>query len=82
MSGAGHSYAMQIASRNMSALAQRDYQNTGLGALNWLGELVTKITQDDAAYNALIAELKHIHTKYCKHLNSSYWYVKSIIQSV
>lgn len=63
LSGAGHSYAMQIASRNMSALAQRDYQNTGLGALNWLGELVTKITQDDAAYDALIAELKHIHTK-------------------
>jgi len=63
LSGAGHSYAMQIASRNMSALAQRDYQNTGLGALNWLGELVTNITQDDAAYNALIAELKHIHTK-------------------
>ncbi|MEN9073415.1 insulinase family protein [Acinetobacter baumannii] len=63
LSGAGHSYAMQIASRNMSALAQRDYQNTGLGALNWLGELVTKITQDDAAYDALITELKHIHTK-------------------
>lgn len=63
LSGSGHSYAMQIASRNMSALAQRDYQNTGLGALNWLGELVTKITQDDAVYDELIAELKRIHSK-------------------
>ena len=61
LSDSGHSYAMQIASRNMSALAQRDYQNTGLGALNWLNELVTKIENDDAAYDALIEELKTIH---------------------
>ena len=61
LSGSGHSYAMQIASRNMSALAQRDFQNTGLSALNWLGELVTKIENDDAAYNALMAELQAIH---------------------
>ena len=61
ISGSGHSYAMQIASRNCSALAQRDYQNTGLGALNWLTELVTKIENDEAAYDALIAELKAIH---------------------
>lgn len=49
VSGAGHSYAMQAASRNHSALALRDYHNTGLGALNWLSELVSKIEQDDAA---------------------------------
>ena len=61
ISGSGHSYAMQIASRNCSALAQRDYQNTGLGALNWLTELVAKIENDEAAYDALIAELKAIH---------------------
>lgn len=61
ISGSGHSYAMQIASRNCSAFAQRDYQNTGLGALNWLTELVTKIENDEAAYDALIAELKAIH---------------------
>lgn len=61
ISGSGHSYAMQIAGRNHSALAQRDYQNTGLGALNWLGDLVTKIESDEAAYDALIAELKAIH---------------------
>ncbi|OTG82899.1 insulinase family protein [Acinetobacter sp. ANC 4648] len=61
LSDSGHSYAMQIASRNMSALAQRDYQNTGLGALNWLSELIAKIEKDDAAYDALIAELQAIH---------------------
>ncbi|MDD2946941.1 MAG: insulinase family protein [Acinetobacter sp.] len=61
ISGSGHSYAMQIAGRNHSALAQRDYQNTGLGALNWLDDLVTKIESDEAAYDALIAELKAIH---------------------
>ena len=61
LSGSGHSYAMQIASRNMSALAKRDYDSTGLGALNWLGDLVEKIEKDDVAYNELIDELKAIH---------------------
>ncbi|ENW07861.1 insulinase family protein [Acinetobacter beijerinckii] len=63
LSGSGHSYAMQAASRQMSALARRDYHNTGLGALNWLSELVAKIDQDEAAYDALIAELQSIHRK-------------------
>lgn len=61
ISGAGHSYAMQIASRQMSALARRDYHNTGLGALNWLSDLVQHIEQDDQAYQVLIAELQAIH---------------------
>ena len=61
LSGSGHSYAMQIASRNCGALAQRDYQNTGLGALNWLGDLVAKVENDEVAYDALIVELKAIH---------------------
>ncbi|MDQ9022379.1 insulinase family protein [Acinetobacter sichuanensis] len=61
LSGSGHSYAMQIASRNMSALAKRDYDNTGLGALNWLVDLVTRIEKDEAAFNDFIAELKAIH---------------------
>ena len=63
LSGSGHSYAMQAASRQMSALARRDYHNTGLGALNWLSDLVTKIDQDDTAYQALIRELQAIHRK-------------------
>ena len=45
----------------MSALAKRDYDNTGLGALNWLTDLVSKIEKDETAYNALIDELKAIH---------------------
>ncbi|MFW2055013.1 insulinase family protein [Acinetobacter haemolyticus] len=61
LSGSGHSYAMQTASRQMSALARRDYHNTGLGALNWLSELVSKIDKDDEAYQALIVELQAIH---------------------
>ncbi|OTG87104.1 peptidase M16 [Acinetobacter sp. ANC 4558] len=62
ISGSGHSYAMQIAGRHHSALALRDYHNTGLGALNWLTDLVSSIEKDDAAYDALINELKTIHT--------------------
>ncbi|WP_312970604.1 insulinase family protein [Acinetobacter gerneri] len=61
LSGAGHSYAMQVSSRNMSALANRDYHNTGLGALNWLGSLITKIENDDALYAEFIQELQAIH---------------------
>ena len=63
LSGSGHSYAMQIASRQMSALARRDYHNTGLGALNWLSRLVSNIEHDDAAYQQFIDELKAIHRK-------------------
>ncbi len=60
LSGSGHSYAMQIAGRNHSALAQRDYQNTGLGALNWLSQLVGNLA-DEPTYTTLIAELQAIH---------------------
>ncbi len=63
LSGSGHSYAMQAASRQMSALARRDYHNTGLGALNWLSNLVNKIDQDETAYQSLINELQAIHRK-------------------
>lgn len=61
ISGSGHSYAMQVASRQHSALATRDYHNTGLGALNWLTNLVSQIEKDEAAYDAMIEELKRIH---------------------
>ncbi|GAB03005.1 MULTISPECIES: insulinase family protein [Acinetobacter] len=63
LSGSGHSYAMQAASRQMSTLARRDYHNTGLGALNWLSDLVNKIDQDETAYQSLINELQAIHRK-------------------
>ncbi|AOA58738.1 insulinase family protein [Acinetobacter larvae] len=61
LSGSGHSYAMQAASRNMSALAERDYFNTGLGALNWLAQLIQRIETDEQAYQDFIAELQAIH---------------------
>ena len=66
VSGSGHSYAMQIAGRQHSALAHRDYHNTGLGALNWLSDLVSNIEKDEAAYDALITELKLIHNRLLK----------------
>ncbi|OTG82585.1 peptidase M16 [Acinetobacter sp. ANC 5054] len=66
VSGSGHSYAMQVASRDHSALALRDYHNTGLGALNWLSKLVSNIEKDESAYDALIAELKLIHNRLLK----------------
>ncbi len=69
---------MPIAGRNHSALAKRDYHNTGLGALNWLGDLVSRIEKDAAAYDDLINELKAIHLKLYKHQNSSYWSVEYI----
>lgn len=61
IAGAGHSYAMQTASRQHSALANRDYHNTGLPAFVWLSDLVKQIEQHDDAYQALIDELKYIH---------------------
>ncbi|MEB3766545.1 insulinase family protein [Acinetobacter sp. MD2] len=61
LSGSGHSYAMQAASRNMSGLAKRDYTNTGLGALNWLGDLIARIEADETEYAAFIQELQNIH---------------------
>ena len=66
VSGSGHSYAMQVASRQHSALALRDYHNTGLGALNWLSDLVANIEKDETAYNALIEELQLIHNHLLK----------------
>ncbi|WP_180056870.1 insulinase family protein [Acinetobacter sp. YH12227] len=66
VSGSGHSYAMQVASRQHSALALRDYHNTGLGALNWLSDLVANIEKDETAYNALIEELQLIHNRLLK----------------
>ena len=68
---------MQVASRNASALAQRDYHNTGLGALNWLSDLVDQIEQDEQAYTALIDALKQIHLALLQAPKQFYWSVKS-----
>ncbi len=61
ISGSGHSYAMQTAQRNMSALAKRDYHNTGLPALRWLTQLIDDIRQNENSYHHLIEQLKTLH---------------------
>ena len=63
ISSSAHSYAMQIASRNMSALASRDYHITGLGALAWLNTLVDSISHDEQAYQQLINALQALHQR-------------------
>ncbi|XID74047.1 insulinase family protein [Alkanindiges sp. WGS2144] len=61
LSGAGHSYALQTASRHMSALARRDYYNAGLPALVWLKTLVQDIEQNPQALDQLIQDLQQLH---------------------
>lgn len=61
IAGAGHQYAMQIASRSHSALEERNHYNTGLPAFLWLRDLVAKIEQDDKAYDDLINVLKALY---------------------
>lgn len=63
LSNSGHSYALQTASRHMSALARRDYYNAGLPALVWLKSLMQNIEQDPAALDQLIADLQALHQR-------------------
>ncbi|MBF7684520.1 insulinase family protein [Acinetobacter sp. B10A] len=63
ISGSGHSYAMQIAAREMNMYAKRDYSNTGLGALNWLAALIKNIETDPAAYTDFIAQMQSIQQR-------------------
>lgn len=59
-SSAGHSYAMQVASRGMNTWSERDYFNNGLMALNWLSALIKHIESDAEAYNTFAAEMQAI----------------------
>jgi Zn-dependent M16 (insulinase) family peptidase len=61
LSGSGHAYAMQTSSRDLSALAQHEYENTGLPALLWLRDLLTQIEQDDSAKAQLLNDLAALH---------------------
>lgn len=63
LSNAGHSYALQTASRDMSALARRDYYNAGLPALVWLRDLLSGIEQDTNALEQLLQDLQHLHLR-------------------
>ncbi len=63
LSNSGHSYALQTASRHMSAIAARDYQNTGLPALLWFKGLVQNIEQDQQQLDQLLADLNSLHQR-------------------
>ncbi|MDE2419749.1 MAG: insulinase family protein [Gammaproteobacteria bacterium] len=61
LSGSGHAYAMQTASRSYSALAQHEYEHTGLPALLWLRDLLTNIEQDESVKTQLLKDLSVLH---------------------
>ena len=61
LSGSGHAYAMQTSSRDLSALAQHEYEHTGLPALIWLRDLLTNIEQDDSVKTQLLNDLSALH---------------------
>ncbi len=61
ISGSGHAYAMQTSSRTMSALAHYEYAHTGLPALLWLTDLLTRIDQDEAVKTELLNDLLSLH---------------------
>ena len=63
LANAGHSYALQTASRDMSLVAQRDYYNAGLPALVWFKALVSQIEQDDAKLVQLVADIAALHQR-------------------
>jgi Zn-dependent M16 (insulinase) family peptidase len=61
ISNHGHSYAMQNASRQMSALQRHDAAQNGLQGLNQLSQLLDSIRHDEVAYAAFITELQRLH---------------------
>lgn len=63
LANAGHSYALQTASRDMSVVAQRDYYNAGLPALVWFKALVTQLEQDESKLDQLLADLTDLHQR-------------------
>ncbi|OUY05884.1 insulinase family protein [Acinetobacter populi] len=63
LANSGQTYAMQNASRHMSALALHDEQHYGLAALNWLTTTLDEISNNENAYADFITQLKLIHGK-------------------
>ena len=61
IASSGHAYAMQTSARGLSALTTHEYQNTGLPALLWLREQLSKIEQDPTVLVSLVAELQALH---------------------
>ncbi len=61
LSGSGHAYAMQTASRTYSALAQHEYEHTGLPALLWLRDLLANMEQDESVKEKFLKDLSELH---------------------
>lgn len=59
----GQSYAMQNASRNMSAMARQANNSNGLAAYNDFSKLLDTISQDEQAYAEFINELRLVHAQ-------------------
>ncbi|UNU74062.1 insulinase family protein [Moraxella nasovis] len=63
LSGAGHAYAMQTASRNMSRLAKIEYAFSGLPALGALKSFLKSAKDNDDAWQALSERLANLHAQ-------------------
>ncbi len=61
LSGNGHAYAMQTASRDMSALARAEYRMAGLPALQWLREVLKEASPDSESLRAVQLGLQALH---------------------
>lgn len=63
LSGAGHSYALQTASRGMGAFARVEYQNSGLPAFLWLREMLQRAEKNPEVLSSLVADLQALHAQ-------------------
>ncbi len=61
ISGSGHAYALQTSARDLSAMNRYEYEHTGLPALIWLRELLTRIEQDANIGTELLQDLAALH---------------------
>lgn len=63
LANAGHSYAMQTASRTMSLQAAIEYAYSGLPALSALKSFLAKANKDDTLWHTLSAGLANLHAR-------------------
>ena len=63
LASAGHSYALQTASRAMSRQAQLEYVRSGLPALNALKDFLAHATTDDTLWDQLATGLMALHQR-------------------
>lgn len=61
LANAGHAYAMQTASRNMSQISRLEYVRGGLPALNELTEFLAKAEADSSEWTRLSERLTALH---------------------